>query len=186
MSIYTKTGDRGTTSLYEPDPSKRNRVSKDSLRIEAIGAVDEANSYLGIATATCDNTEIRSLISHIQTDLFQIGAILSQAKLPFTKSRTLFLEEHIDKLETELPQLRNFVMPEGTLSATSFLYARSLIRKAERRIVSLSQSESVSNEILKYINRLSDLLFMVFRFENSNAKQTEKLWIGKKTSSSKK
>ncbi len=181
MSIYTKTGDRGKTSLFELDPKKRNRVSKSSLRIEAIGSIDEANSYLGIASFYTKVRKTKSFISQIQTELFQIGGILSKAPLQIHESSVQLLEKQIDEFEQSLPPLKNFLLPQGTESAVHIMYARSLVRRAERAVVALSQKEAVPLEVLKYLNRLSDYLFMVFRAENSKAKESETLWMGKKS-----
>lgn len=174
--IYTKKGDNGKTSLFEPDPSKRNRVSKSSPTIRAIGAVDELNSYLGVANAYCKNKNIVSSIEKIQEDLFQIGAIFSNAPLKLEKKRVIFLEAVIDEIEENLPPLKNFILPKGNLSAVHFMYARSICRRAERQIVSLSKKTKISPNILPYINRLSDLLFVIFRLENSQSNSPEKLW----------
>lgn len=180
MSIYTKTGDKGKTSLFEPNPQKRKRVSKSSVRIEAIGAVDEANSYLGVAFAYIKNKKTKVFVKEIQKELFQIGAILSKAPLQIHKEAVQSLEAQIDKMEMNLPPLRNFLMPEGSKSAVHVMYARSLVRRAERAIVLLSKKQKVPFEVLQYVNRLSDYLFMVFRDENKNAKQNEEVWVGKK------
>lgn len=180
MSIYTKTGDSGKTSLFEPNPQKRKRVSKSSLRIEAIGAIDEANSYLGIANFYSKNKQTKNFVKQIQRELFQIGAILSKAPLQINEKAVSLLEQHIDKFENNLPPLRNFLLPQGAKGAVHFMYARSLVRRAERAIVSLSKKEKVPTEVLIYINRLSDYLFMVFRDENKRSKQSEEIWVGKK------
>jgi len=180
VSIYTKTGDSGKTSLFEPNPQKRKRVSKSSLRIEAIGAIDEANSYLGISNFYTKNKQTKNFVKQIQKELFQIGAMLSKAPLQVAEGSVQSLEEHIDEIEESLPPLKNFLLPLGSKAATHFMYARSLVRRAERAIVALSKKEEVPTEILKYINRLSDYLFMVFRDENKRAKQNEEIWVGKK------
>lgn len=181
MPIYTKKGDSGKTSLFEPNPKKRNRVSKSSLRIEAIGAIDEANSYFGVANNYTKNEMTKVFVTQIQKDLFQIGAILAKSPLQINESAIQTLEEHIDDFEEFLPPLKNFLLPSGSESAVHFMYARSLVRRAERSVVSLSKKEIVSAEILKYLNRLSDYLFMVFRDENYRADQNEILWLGKKS-----
>ncbi len=178
--IYTKTGDKGKTSLFEPDPNKRVRVSKSSLRIEAIGAIDEANSYLGIANFHTSSTQTKTFVKAIQKNLFTVGAILSKAQLKINKEDVIEIERRIDRMEEKLPPLRNFVMPEGSESAVHFMYARSLIRAAERRVVAVSKKETISAEVLQYLNRLSDYLFVVFRDENKRAKVSEELWVGKK------
>lgn len=180
MSVYTRKGDKGTTSMFEPNPKKRNKISKASLRVEAIGSVDELNSYLGVANIYTKSKKTKDYVSQIQKELFTIGAILAKATLQLNKEGTLTLEKHIDEIEEKLPPLRNFLMPEGSVSAVHFMYARSLCRRAERAIVSLSKKEKVTTDILQYINRLSDYLFVVFRDENNSAEQKEEIWVGKK------
>jgi cob(I)alamin adenosyltransferase len=181
MAIYTKTGDKGKTSLFEPTVGKQNRVLKSSLRIEAVGSIDEANSYLGVANVYCKNKQTILFIKQIQRELFQIGASLSMAPCEISDDSVFRLEQKIDSFEEKLQPLRNFIMPEGSESAVHFMYARSLVRKAERRIVALSKKEEISDVVLKYVNRLSDYLFMVFRDENRRAKMQEEIWVGKKT-----
>lgn len=178
--IYTKKGDKGETSLFEPNPKERCRVSKASLRVQAIGAVDEVNSYLGVANFYCSDTDTKEYVKTIQRTLFTIGAILSKAPLTLASSVTSDMEARIDQIEGELPALRNFLMPEGGESAVHFMYARALARRAERRVVVLSKKEEVPAEVLEFLNRLSDYLFCVFRLLNSQDKQPEELWIGKK------
>ncbi len=164
MAIYTKRGDKGETSLYDKNSRQNIRVSKDSLRIEAIGAIDELNSYLGVASAD---------LKDIQRDLFTIGSILAGAKLRFPKSKIKKLEKVIDKLEGTLPVLKNFILPGGIQTAANLQYARALCRRAERAIVRL---EIKNQEILAYINRLSDYLFMLARKANYDVGIKEEVW----------
>lgn len=178
--IYTKKGDKGKTSMFSLDAKKQERVSKASLRVHAIGAIDEINSYLGIANSFCRNKTQRAFVSDVQRNLFTIGSILSKAPLSLPSDALHKLEREIDRLEEKLPPLSNFLMPDGSKAAVHFMYARALARRAERRVVALSKSEEVSQEVLAYLNRLSDYLFMVFREENERSGKKETLWIARK------
>jgi cob(I)alamin adenosyltransferase len=138
--IYTKKGDNGFTGLY----GTIKRVSKSSKTIRALGALDEANSYLGIVKSSPE-------IDHIQENLILIGSILAGAKKAFPETETTKLEQAIDLLEKKLPLLTQFILPKG-----HFMFARALVRRAEREVVSLKSQKT----ILTYLNRLSDYLFM--------------------------
>ena len=170
MSIYTKKGDKGETSLL------RKRVSKSSPRIDAIGAIDELNSYLGVVRSFDIEKKTDIFLRKVQEDLFQIGSILAGSNLRFDSRKTSKLEKKIDELEKTLPRLRNFIFPEGEKGATLLFYARTIARRAERKIVALSKSEVVKPSILKYLNRLSDLLFVIARAENKKTNTPEKVW----------
>jgi len=179
MVIYTKLGDKGETSILNEDSTQRKRVSKDSLRVEVLGAIDELNSFLGICKSSLnDNLTIRT-IRLIQKDLFSIGSITAGSKLRFSSTKIKKLESKIDFLEGKLPVLKNFIIPGGTLSAAQLHYARSLARRLERGMVALSKLEKVKPQILKYLNRLSDFLFMLAREENAKKGVNEEVWIGK-------
>jgi cob(I)alamin adenosyltransferase len=148
MGIYTKTGDKGKTGLYSG-----KRVAKDDILIETLGNFDEANSWLGVIGG----------LSEIQKDLMTICSILAGAKLEFPSSKTTDLEIKIDILEKELSPLDHFIIPIGNI-----MFGRALVRRAERSLVKLSKSQKISREILKYINRLSDYLFMLARKTTSH------------------
>jgi cob(I)alamin adenosyltransferase len=180
MRIYTKKGDKGNTSMYEADPAKRGRISKASLRVHAIGAVDELNSYLGIANAYSTIDTTIQFIKLVQKDLFTIGSILAKAPLVLSPKRVTALEEKIDEIDTNLPPLRNFLMPEGSPAAVHFMYARAIARRAERRVIALHKQSELPDTVLQYMNRMSDLLFVLFRDENRNSGEQEEIWIGKK------
>lgn len=167
MAIYTKRGDKGETSLYDSTSRQNIRVSKDSRRINAIGAIDELNSYLGMTSAD---------LKEIQRDLFTIGSILAGAKLRFGKAKTKKLEKTIDKLEGKLPVLKNFILPGGSRLAAHLQYARALTRRAERQVVALSEVDKIKPEVLIYLNRLSDYLFMLARKANFDAEVKEEVW----------
>ncbi len=169
MKIYTKTGDDGTTSLVGGA-----RVNKDSLRVECYGTVDEVNSILGLSITVVSSKDVSSLLNKIQNKLFTIGGELAtpKNKSDFNKVRLvnndiLLLEDSIDKYEKELEPLKQFILPGGTKGASLLHYARSICRRTERLVTSLSKNEMISNLILIYLNRLSDLLFVLARYENS-------------------
>jgi len=180
MAIYTKRGDRGETSLFDKDSVQNIRVSKDALRIRTIGALDEANSSLGVVVSFSSDKKLNFLITRIQAELFTIGSILAGANLRFSKTRTLFLEKNLDKLEGSLPVLRNFLLPGGSVIASHLQLSRTLVRRAERELVALSKLEPLKPQILTYLNRLSDFLFMLARKANHDAGIKELVWVGRK------
>jgi len=169
MAIYTKRGDRGETSLF-----KGARVPKSSLRIGAIGAIDEANSYLGVIIS--ESGDLKKEISEIQRNLFTIGSILAGAPLRFSKTKTKKLERGLDLLEGTLPVLKNFILPSGEKVAAKLFFARTLVRRAEREVTRLNSKEPLKPEILVYLNRLSDYLFMIGRRENFKKGIKEEVW----------
>ncbi len=160
MTVYTKTGDKGKTGTFGG-----KRISKSSKLIQAIGAIDELNSYLGII----------GKLTEIQRNLFTINSILSGAKLTFPKDATKKLEREIDEMEGKMPVLANFIIYSGTPRATKIYYARALARRAERSLAKL-QIINTKLQILPYINRLSDYLFTLARFTNFNKKVKEEVW----------
>ena len=166
MTIYTKKGDRGETSVYDEANTQRVRISKSSLRVSAIGLVDELNSYLGVIVSKSDDKVLTGYLLVVQNNLLRIGSMLAGSNLRFFESNTEELERQIDKLEGTLPVLKNFIFPGGTVIAGHLHYARTLARKAERKIVEYSEEEKVKPQVLKYINRLSDYLFMLAREQN--------------------
>ncbi len=163
--VYTKTGDKGLTSLVGG-----KRVSKASARVEAYGDVDELNSVLGIVRAEVKDDEIKKIINEIQNDLFIIGADLAsppEIQVPRIKEeRIIELEKTIDKLLEELDPLKEFILPSGSGGGHYLHLARTVSRRAERRIVMLMEEEQLNENVLVYINRLSDLLFVMARIEN--------------------
>jgi cob(I)alamin adenosyltransferase len=178
MSIYTRTGDKGTTSLYEG-----KRISKASLRIEVCGTLDELNSLIGVTRTFVKDKKIDKELVLIQSDIFEIGSALSsnikdkQAKLStYLKKRVKSFEGLIDNLASNLPELRNFILPGGGESGSFLHLVRSIARRLERRLVALSEEESVDDQIMVYINRLSDLFFMMARFENNKQNKKETIW----------
>lgn len=180
MAIYTKRGDKGETSLYVKSSTQGDRVTKDSLIIQTIGALDELNSYLGIVISSSEDPVLIDRLKEVQRNLFVIGSILAGSKLRFFKTRTRKLEKVIDELEGKLPVLRNFVLPGGSEVASHLQYARVLTRRAEREVVSLGERELVKPQILTYLNRLSDYLYMLARQVNYQEGIKEELWRGRK------
>lgn len=177
MKIYTRTGDKGQTSLFGG-----KRISKASDRVDTYGTVDELNSVLGVVIAHLEDAEgtVKADLEAIQIDLFAIGASLANpdAKpLPYLLDRVTAFEKRIDTLTKPLPELRNFILPGGGKAGAFLHQARTVCRRAERRIVALSQDEVVDSNILQYFNRLSDLLFTMARFVNHQEKKKETKWV---------
>ncbi len=161
MSVYTKTGDKGKTGTFGG-----KRISKSSKLIQAIGAIDELNSYLGII----------GHLTEIQRNLFTINSILSGAKLELPKDATKKLEREIDEMEGNMPVLANFIIYSGTPRARKIYYARALARCAERMLVSCSKLISKAHSLIPYVNRLSDYLFTLARYTNFKKKVKEEIW----------
>ncbi|OGM57864.1 ATP:cob(I)alamin adenosyltransferase [Candidatus Woesebacteria bacterium RIFCSPHIGHO2_12_FULL_46_16] len=173
MAIYTKKGDRGETSIF----SRKERLSKSSPRIKTIGAVDEVNSFIGIILV--EDPKLKEL-KEVQRNLFTVGAILAGAPLRFPSSKTKVLEKRIDKIEGSLPVLKNFILPGGGKTAANLFFARTLARRAERYLVALNLKEEVKPEILVFVNRLSDYLFMLAREVNFRQGVKDEVWKGKR------
>ena len=166
MSIYTRTGDKGTTSLFGG-----KRISKSDLQVEAYGSVDELTSYLGLATSKLKAKSEKLFLLQIQKDLYKIMAYLSGSKLDlgFLVSRVKNFEKRIDETEKELPRLTRFILPGGTELSSWFHILRTVCRRAERSVVKFFSSNETmkqfsSEAILKYLNRLSDLFFTLARW----------------------
>ncbi len=173
--IYTRTGDNGTTGLGDG-----TRVAKDSLRIEAMGDVDELNSVIGLMLTETVPDILIDTLTQIQHDLFNLGGeicipdyvILQQANIDN-------LEEAIDTLNDELAPLKEFILPGGTKAAAFCHLARTVCRRAERKLITLARDEKVTGISLKYLNRLSDLLFVLCRIINKEAGVSDVLWQNK-------
>ena len=170
--IYTRTGDDGTTGL-----ANGSRLDKDAGRVEAMGDVDELNSVIGLLLTEALEEKLRAMLSSIQHDLFDMGGELS---LP---GHTLIAESHVARLERELEALnaslaplKDFVLPGGSRAAATAHVARTVCRRAERKVVALSRTESVPPLLIQYLNRLSDLLFVCARVLNRNAGMPDVLW----------
>ena len=182
MKIYTRTGDRGETSLAGGD-----RVPKDHVRVAAYGDVDEANAAIGAALATRPADFAADVLTLVQRELFAIGGALAapapaalraeqRTKLAVTAEQVHALERAIDEAERELAPLRQFVLPGGTPKAAALHLARTACRRAERSAVRLSREQPVAAEILVYLNRLSDLLFVLARQANARAGRPDVTW----------
>ena len=176
MAIYTKTGDRGGTKVFDKKTGQLTPVRKDSCHIRTIGTIDELNSFLGIVKFHFDDSNHRKIIEEVQGNLFTINSILAGSKLKFSKTKTKKLEKQIDIWEGELPVQKNFIYYGGTQRAAHLFYARALSRKAERSLVSYNSRFQIPDSILIYMNRLSDYLFMLGRSINFEAKVKEKFW----------
>lgn len=183
MKIYTKRGDQGETDLLGG-----GRVSKDCARVEAYGAVDELNACLGRCAAESHHDDLREIVQDIQSLLFELGGYLAapdaerreRASIPQPQDPDVErLEAHIDALEAELEPLKRFILPGGTLAAAALHLARTVCRRAERRAVALHQLEPLSAAALRYLNRLSDLLFVMARVENRRTGVADVEWSGR-------
>lgn len=169
MRIYTKTGDDGTTGLLGAQ-----RVSKDSPRVEAYGSVDELNAHLGLAIVHLQAHErFRQILQQVQSDLFVIGAELAvpvgkrPVIKPISEQQVLELERCIDEIDESLEPLRHFILPGGSIASATLHVARTVCRRAERRVVSLFHVEPGNPHIITYLNRLGDLLFVMARAVNA-------------------
>ncbi len=178
MKIYTKTGDSGTTSLYGG-----KRLSKAEMRIETYGTVDELNSYIGVVATYLEEKEYSDLLTDIQSRLFDIGTHLAAEPgkqnliLPeIPESKITLMEEYIDKMNEQLPELKFFILPGGTQGAAICHVARTVCRRAERRVVQLSENEEVPLVLIRFLNRLSDFLFVLARKIAHDAGAAEIIW----------
>jgi cob(I)alamin adenosyltransferase len=178
MKIYTKTGDKGQTSLIGG-----TRVPKHHIRIEAYGTVDELNSWMGVLRDTIDSAQTKELIIEIQDRLFTIGSILasdpekSKMKLPELQAEDITrLEKEIDAIDAIVPPMKSFVLPGGHLTVSHCHVTRCVCRRAERHIIHLSEHAPVSELVIQYLNRLSDYLFMLSRKLTQDLNATEIPW----------
>lgn len=191
MKIYTRTGDKGQTSL-----SDGSRVSKNNPRVATYGSIDELNSILGICVAHCADSEITNWIEHTQKDLFVLGSWLASPlacanivagkeafsgknanRTSLTDSRILELEQDIDRWEQSLTPLTYFILPGGSITGSHIHLARSVCRKAERECIALLENGDVVPEIvIRYLNRLADALFVLARYVNALDKKMETPW----------
>ncbi len=182
MKVYTRRGDRGETDLFAG-----GRVRKDHPRVAAYGAVDELNSALGVAVAQSTEADLQALCQEIQARLFDLGAYLAAPDAERRKKSGIepppdagieALERAIDGFEAELEPLRRFVLPGGTSAAAAFHVARTVCRRAERAVVTLDAEDALAPQALGYLNRLSDLLFVLARVENRRAGVADVEWRG--------
>lgn len=177
MRIYTRTGDTGETGLIGGQ-----RVPKDDPRVCAYGTVDELNAVLGVARCYTDDADLIALIERIQNELFDIGAELASPPeragqfAAIEETHISAMEQAIDRFEEELPPLRQFILPGGTKAAAYFHLARTVCRRAEREVVRLSHVSTVNAVLIRYLNRLSDLLFVMARVANHRAGVSDTVW----------
>jgi cob(I)alamin adenosyltransferase len=185
MKIYTRRGDTGETDLFGS-----GRVAKDHLRVEAYGAVDELNATLGLSAAATSEADLREFVQSLQRGLYEVGAYLATPEARHRDAMGMHepndaviaaLEARIDGFEAELPPLERFVLPGGTPSAAAFHLARTVCRRAERRAVALGRVESLAPNAVRYLNRLSDLLFVLARVANHRAGVPDVEWEGRKS-----
>ncbi len=176
--IYTRSGDSGMTSL-----GSKERVSKDSQRVSSYGEIDELNSVIGLAISLDLESMVEDQLKRIQGELFNLGTELANPKTDDSKSMPQIGQPHTDQLEIEIDKmsemlgpLRNFILPGGSPGASALHVARSVCRRAERSIISLKHLEPVDPQIIIYVNRLSDALFIMARYENQMKDVSEMLW----------
>lgn len=178
MKIYTKKGDKGQTSLLGG-----KKVAKSNIRIDAYGTIDELNSFIGLLRDQNIDAYDKKILIKIQNNLFTIGSNLALSpekanlKIPEIKEENIiFLEKEIDKISKHLPEMRNFVLPGGNKIISLCHICRTVCRRAERKIVSLYEQEQINEIILKYLNRLSDYLFILARKFNKDLQVKEEIW----------
>ena len=180
MKIYTKVGDKGKTNLYG------SMISKSDIRFDTYGTIDELNSFIGLADSFNKNQFIHDILIKVQNELFIIGSDLSHSykneinsNMKIVKENIVTLEKFIDDTDKKIPKLTNFILPSGSNVAALLHVCRSLCRKAERKIVLLSEKYSVNSLSLIYLNRLSDLLFVLARYSNKLEDCEELIWNSK-------
>ena len=167
MGIYTRTGDTGETATHAG-----KRVRKDNALIEAYGTLDELNSFLGLAVAHSASRHTQAILHRVQKEIFDLGASIFSSEVPVGEANVKRLEKDIDGMEARLKPLKHFIIPGGTKEAASLHCARTVCRRAERRLVSAKADRMT----IKYMNRLSDLLFVLARHENAKAGVGEEIW----------
>lgn len=180
VRLYTKTGDKGETSLFGG-----KRIKKDDRRIEVYGTIDELNAALGAANSFIKTKKSKQIVSTIQNELFNIGAELANPQkisrdtkdlFVLNESKVIELENIIDQYDKNLPPLKSFIIPGGTSGASLIHLSRSIVRRAERTLITLSKKDRINPNILAYLNRLSDLLFVMARHLNHEARIKDSLW----------
>jgi cob(I)alamin adenosyltransferase len=184
MKIYTRRGDGGETDLLGG-----KRVAKDDSKMAACGTADELNAQLGACVTLCVSEEVREVLHQVQADLFELGAVLATADLA-SRAKSLDygvidsdierLEEQIDSFETELEPLKSFILPGGTAAAAQLHLARAVCRRLERCLLVAQRADALPEVVLRYVNRLSDLLFVLARVENKRSGSGERTWTSRK------
>lgn len=182
MKIYTRTGDDGTTGLFAG-----GRTRKDDARLHAYGTIDELNATLGLVIANDVQPELAAMVTAVQHELFSVGADLATPLdadaewiTRVSEDQVTRLESEIDRMEDALPELKNFILPQGTRAAATLHIARTVCRRAERWLVTLSAEEQISPNVAQYVNRLSDWLFVAARYENQLSGRPETVWTAPK------
>jgi len=182
MKIYTKKGDKGQTSLF-----RGGKVPKHHLRVEVYGTLDELNSWIGYLSAINVDHLLTEEIEKLQNEIFILSSDIATVQSAEKKKQidrisaneVEWMEKLIDKLEADLPPLKNFILPSGSPFGAGFHVARTICRRAERRLTELIENDSEVNEVaLKYVNRLSDLFFVISRWVNLKSGSTETIWKG--------
>lgn len=173
MKIYTKTGDKGQTSLYD-----NTRIDKDSLRVECYGTIDELNSSLGLARNFVEDKDIIEIIYKIQRELFDVAgelATLDKNQFPekISEEHVEFLEKTIDSYLAKIPRVDSFIIPGSSKASAALHVSRTVCRRAERRIITLGRQEQVSPILIKYVNRLSDCIYTLGRYLETDLKYVE-------------
>ena len=170
--IYTRTGDDGTTGLGDG-----SRTQKDSRRVEAYGTVDELNSCLGLLIAHLEDESLSQMLLDVQHDLFDLGGELCVPNMELIADRHIKrLENELDRLNADLPALKDFILPGGSVAAAQAHLARTICRRSERRVITLARHEPVNEPVIRYLNRLSDLLFVIARTVARAKGAGEVLW----------
>ncbi len=178
MKIYTKKGDTGETALFGG-----SKTQKSDIRIHAYGTVDELNSTIGIVLSYSLSVTGKKILKQVQNDLFVVGATLAtpdpeKSRIEDVSQNEIDqLEQWIDQLEVDLNPLKSFILPGGTGAGSTLHFARTVCRRAERKTVELAHRESISPSAIVYLNRLSDLLFVLARFENKQQNAEETPWV---------
>lgn len=181
MKIYTKTGDKGETGLFGGE-----RVSKSNLRLNTYGSIDELNSFLGLAVIEVTNIDVKNILKDLQNKLFVLGSDLAtpetekNSKLKITRLPDSYItdtEQVIDKYEAQLDELKNFILPGGSKGSALLHICRTISRRAEREVVALKNAEHIGENIVIFLNRLSDLFFVLSRFENKYSNIPDTKWI---------
>ena len=177
MKIYTKTGDAGETGLFSGE-----RVGKDNRRVSAYGTLDEMNSFLGLAVASGPRPEVREALETLQRLAFELGSDVATVPKPGALPRIggehiRELERGIDEMTAKLPPLSSFIFPGGSLAAAHIHVARAVCRRAEREVISASGHETIPHEASVFLNRLSDYLFTLARYENFLSEVVERAWV---------
>jgi len=181
MKIYTKGGDKGETALHGG-----KRVSKDIIRIEAYGTIDELNSFIGLADTVINDQKIKTVLNKIQNYLFVLGADLSSPEIEENKKKNIpritiehctDLEKKIDHFDSLNEELRNFILPGGDKGASLLHLCRTICRRGERKVVTLSKEEKIGKNIIIFLNRLSDLFFVLARYQNKISGVPDIKWI---------